>query len=164
MGLIKKGDESMEKDTTYLFEKEKISKAMMSLALPSILVSIVDLIYSTINAYFVGQLNNTAMIAAMDPCTSLVILIDSVGACIGIGGASCLGRFLGARKNEEVRETVRTAMTLCLVLTVIHLAVGLIALKPFILWQTDDELVIHYAFGGPQLTRIYRFVWRKDNA
>ena len=57
----------MEKDTTYLFEKEKISKAMITLARPSILVSIVDLIYSTVNAYFVGRLNNSAMLASMDP-------------------------------------------------------------------------------------------------
>ena len=136
----------MEKDTTYLFEKEKISKAMMSLALPSILISIVDLIYSTINAYFVGLLNNNAMIAAMDPSTSIMMIMESVGACVGIGGASCLGRYLGAKKNEEVSETVRTAMTLCIVMSAVHMAFGFIALKPFIMWQTDDVQVINYAF------------------
>ena len=135
----------MEKDTTYLFEKEKISKAMMSLALPSILVSIVDLIYSTINAYFVGQLNNSAMIAAMDPSSSIVMFIESVGACVGIGGASCLGRYLGAKKEEKVKETVRTAMTLCLLLSAIHMILGFVFLKPFISWQTDDQVVVKYA-------------------
>ena len=135
----------MEKDTTYLFEKEKISKAMMSLALPSILVSVVDLIYSTINAYFVGQLNNSAMIAAMDPCSSIIMFIESVGACVGIGGASCLGRYLGAKKEDKVNETVRTAMTLCILLSAIHMVIGFLFLKPFISWQTDDQIVIKYA-------------------
>ena len=135
----------MEKDTTYLFEKEKISKAMITLALPSILVSIVDLIYSTVNAYFVGRLDNSAMLASMDPSTSIMMFIESVGACVGIGGASCLGRYLGAKKNDKVTETVRTSMTLCFLLSVIHMVLGLLMVKPFIMWQTDDPEVIRYA-------------------
>ena len=135
----------MEKDTTYLFEKEKISKAMISLALPSILVSIVDLIYSTVNAYFVGRLNNSAMLASMDPSSSIMMFIESVGACVGIGGASCLGRYLGAKKTDKIEETVRTSMTLCFLLSVIHMVLGFLVVKPFIMWQTDDPEVIRYA-------------------
>ncbi len=89
----------MNRDSTYLFEKEKIGKAMIALAVPSILVSVVDLIYSTINQYFVGQLKNSAMIAAMSTNVSINIFIESVGAFVGIGGASYLGRILGARSD-----------------------------------------------------------------
>ena len=135
----------MEKDTTYLFEKEKISKAMITLARPSILVSIVDLIYSTVNAYFVGRLNNSAMLASMDPSSSIMMFIESVGACVGIGGASCLGRYLGAKKTDKVEETVRTSMTLCFLLSIIHMVLGFLIVKPFIMWQTDDPEVIRYA-------------------
>lgn len=142
---MEKGEGHMEKDTRYLFEHEKISKAMITLALPSILVSMIDLIYSTINAYFIGKLNNSAMIAAMDPCGSIMMFIESVGVCVGIGGATCLGRYLGAHKDDKVQETVRTAMTLCFLLSRIHMVIGFIVLKPFIRWQTQDEVVVHYA-------------------
>lgn len=136
----------MSQHSNYLFEKEKISKAMIHLALPSILVSVVDLVYSTINAYFVGQLNNAAMIAAMDPVSSIVMLIESVGACVGIGGASYLGRQLGAKKEDAVYETVRTSMTLCLLLSVLHMLVGFLVMRPFIYWQTSDPEVVKYAY------------------
>ena len=74
----------MSSDSTYVFEKEKISRAMVQLAVPSILVSIVDLIYSMINQYFVGMLKNSAMIAAISTVTTIDILIESVGICVGI--------------------------------------------------------------------------------
>ncbi len=136
----------MNGDSTYVFEKEKISRAMVQLAVPSILVSIVDLIYSMINQYFVGMLKNSAMIAAISTVTTIDILIESVGICVGIGGASYLGRTLGARSSsEKIYETVRTSMTLCLSLTVLHMIVGFLMLKPYVLWQTKDAEVISYS-------------------
>lgn len=136
----------MSSDSTYVFEKEKISRAMVQLAVPSILVSIVDLIYSMINQYFVGMLKNSAMIAAISTVTTIDILIESVGICVGIGGASYLGRILGARSSsEKIYETVRTAMTLCLSLTALHMIIGFLVLKPYVLWQTKDAEVISYA-------------------
>ena len=120
----------MSSDSTYVFEKEKISRAMVQLAVPSILVSIVDLIYSMINQYFVGMLKNSAMIAAISTVTTIDILIESVGICVGIGGASYLGRILGARSSsEKIYETVRTAMTLCLSLTALHMIIGFLMPK-----------------------------------
>ena len=136
----------MNGDSTYVFEKEKISRAMVQLAVPSILVSIVDLIYSMINQYFVGMLKNSAMIAAISTVTTIDILIESVGICVGIGGASYLGRILGARSSsEKIYETVRTSMTLCLSLTVLHMIIGFLMLKPYVLWQTKDAEVISYS-------------------
>ena len=138
----------MNGDCTYVFEKEKISRAMVQLAVPSILVSIVDLIYSMINQYFVGMLKNSAMIAAISTVSTIDILIESVGICVGIGGASYLGRILGARSSsEKIYETVRTSMTLCLSLTVLHMIVGFLMLKPYVLWQTKDAENVYGTFS-----------------
>ena len=153
----------MHRDSTYLFEKEKIGKAMIALAVPSILVSVVDLIYSTINQYFVGQLKNSAMIAAMSTNVSINIFIESVGAFVGIGGASYLGRILGARSDpEKVYETVRTSMTLCIVLSLVHMVLGILVLRPYILWQTNDPEVISYAtiYGIIDIVMMVFFVIR----
>ena len=153
----------MGKESTYLFEKESISKAMIALAVPAILVSVVELIYSMVNQYFVAQLKNSAMIAAMSTSTSLDILIDSVGVCIGIGGASYLGRILGAKSDEKaVYETVRTSMTLCILMTLVHMLLGLAVLKPYIYWQTEDPEVISYAvsYGAIQIVTMVLYVIR----
>ena len=142
------GEKGMGKDSTYLFEKEKISQAMIALAVPSILVSVVDLIYSMVNQYVVGLLKNSAMIAAMSTSASIDILIESVGVCVGIGGASYLGRILGAGSEEKkIYETVRTSMSFCILVTLIHMAFGFLVLKPYILWQTTDTEVVSYSLG-----------------
>ena len=48
------------KADTYVLEQEKIGTAMIRLAAPSVMVSVISLIYELINSFYIGQLNNTA--------------------------------------------------------------------------------------------------------
>ena len=52
-------------DKIELFENTKINKAVWNLALPTILSMVVIIIYNIADTYFIGQTNNTSMVAAV---------------------------------------------------------------------------------------------------
>lgn len=80
------------KADTYVLEQEKIGTAMIRLAAPSVMVSVISLIYELINSFYIGQLNNTAMLASISLSATLTLLITKIGEAVGIGAASYLGR------------------------------------------------------------------------
>ena len=50
-----------------LFEKTKVSKAYMTLALPVVLGMVVSLIYNMVDTFFIARTGNTALIAGVSP-------------------------------------------------------------------------------------------------
>ena len=53
------------KADTYLLAHEKIGTAMIKLAVPAVMVSVITLIYDLINSFFIGRQNNKAMQASL---------------------------------------------------------------------------------------------------
>ena len=76
------------KADTYLLAHEKIGTAMIKLAVPAVMVSVISLIYELINSFFIGRLNNTAMLASISLSATLTLLISKIGEAAGIGAAS----------------------------------------------------------------------------
>ena len=52
-----------------LFEKTKVSKAYMTLALPVVLGMVVSLIYNMVDTFFIARTGNTALIAMIKRIT-----------------------------------------------------------------------------------------------
>ena len=110
-------------NSSYLFEKEDITKAMTKLALPAVLVSLIGLIHELIHSVFIAQLNNTAMLSSTSLSMTLVTIIMKVGEAIGIGASTHLGREMGAKNDSKAKEIVRTAVTLDVIIGLVLTAV-----------------------------------------
>ena len=61
-----------------LFEKTKVSKAYMTLALPVVLGMVVSLIYNMVDTFFIARTGNTALIAGV----SLGTVTSSASAAV----------------------------------------------------------------------------------
>lgn len=138
------------KADTYVLEQEKIGTAMIRLAAPSVMVSVISLIYELINSFYIGQLNNTAMLASISLSATLTLLITKIGEAVGIGAASYLGRQLGAKQEHVTYEIVRTTLSFVALFSILFTLAALLILNPYITWQTMDPAVIHYGrlYGG----------------
>jgi multidrug efflux pump len=66
-------------DPTYYFEKAPVPKAILHMALPMIMGMILDLVYNIVDAFFVGRLGNTAMLAAITLAFPFFIVLMGVG-------------------------------------------------------------------------------------
>ncbi|MBQ6559262.1 MAG: polysaccharide biosynthesis C-terminal domain-containing protein [Erysipelotrichaceae bacterium] len=128
-----------------IFEDDNISRALIRLAIPSVTISLITIIYEMIHQVFIAQLNDTAMLASTSCTVTLVLIITQIGEAVGVGGSTYLGRQLGAGNSVRSKEIVRACITLDLFLSLILMAICLLVMKPYIYWQTSDPAVIRYA-------------------
>ena len=54
-----------ENNTLYYLEKAPVSKAIVHMAVPMILSMVINIVYNITDAFYIGMLNNTSMLAAI---------------------------------------------------------------------------------------------------
>ena len=87
-----------------LFEKTKVSKAYMTLALPVVLGMVVSLIYNMVDTFFIAWTGNTALIAGVSLGTPIFTLMIALGDIFGVGGSSVISRLFGKKEYEDGRR------------------------------------------------------------
>ena len=95
----------MMDDKTILFEKTPVPKAVMQLAVPTILSSLVMVIYNLADTYFVGMMNNPVQNAAVTLAAPVLLAFNAVNNLFGVGSSSMMSRALGRRDYESVRRS-----------------------------------------------------------
>ncbi|MBR4375137.1 MAG: MATE family efflux transporter, partial [Treponema sp.] len=58
-----------------IFEKDPIPKAVLKLAVPTVLSMIVTVLYNMVDAFFVGMTNNPSMFAAVNVATPVFMVL-----------------------------------------------------------------------------------------
>lgn len=86
-----------------LFEEIPVPRAVTILAIPTIISQIVTMIYNLADTFFIGQLSNPYMVAAVSLVYPWFNLITALGNLFGIGGSSLISRMLGAGDHEDAR-------------------------------------------------------------
>ncbi len=89
-------------EKTELFEKVPIPKAVMTLAVPTILSSLVMVIYNLADTYFVGILNDPIQSAAVTLAAPVLLAFNAVNNLFGVGSSSMMSRGLGAKNYDTV--------------------------------------------------------------
>lgn len=109
----------MDKKRRFLLESENVQKALLLLAVPSIIAMVTNAIYNFVDALFVGMLDNTAMLAAVTVTFPMVMIMGAIGQGLGIGAGSLIARQLGSKKEHLVSKTVYTVMFSAIVFSII---------------------------------------------
>ena len=89
----------------YLFEEAPVAKAVMSMAIPTILSSLVMVIYNMADTYFVSLLNNSIQNAAVTLASPVLLAFNAVNNLFGVGSSSMMSRALGKKDYETVRKS-----------------------------------------------------------
>ena len=93
----------MEKiGNTQLFEESPIPKAVMTLAIPTILSSLVMVIYNLADTYFVGMLNDPIQNAAVTLAAPVLLAFNAINNLFGVGTSSMMSRGLGRQDYDTV--------------------------------------------------------------
>ena len=87
---------------TELFESMPIPRAVMKLAIPTVLSSLVTVLYNLADTYFVGMLNNAVENAAVTLAAPLLLAFNAVNNLFGVGSSSMMSRSLGKKDYETV--------------------------------------------------------------
>lgn len=86
---------------TQLFENMSVPRAVMSLSVPTVLSSLVMVIYNLADTYFVGMLNDSVQNSAVTLAAPVLLAFNAINNLFGVGSSSMMSRGLG-RKDYDV--------------------------------------------------------------
>jgi Na+-driven multidrug efflux pump len=90
---------------TSLFESVPIPKAVVALCVPTIISSLVMVLYNLADTYFVGMLNDPVQNAAVTLAGPVLLAFNAVNNLFGVGTSSMMSRALGRRDYETVHKS-----------------------------------------------------------
>ncbi len=115
----------MNKNQDYLFQEMPVQKAVLSLAIPTVISQLINLIYNIADTFFIGQLDDPRQVAAATVSVPAFMTLTALSNMFGIGGASKISRCLGRGDTKEAtKSAVFSIWTAAIVALVYGIAVG----------------------------------------
>lgn len=131
-----------------IFASYPIPKAVAALAVPSVLSSIVNVIYNMADTYFVSLMKDTEATAAVSLTMPVFLFFVAFGNIFGVGGSAYISRSMGEGRKDRVKKISSFAIFSSILSGAVLLALILIFIKPLItaLGSTGAETT-EYAYG-----------------
>ncbi|EGT3600303.1 MATE family efflux transporter [Clostridium perfringens] len=95
--------ENTESNIKYL-KDEPIKKAIAHLSIPMMIGMSAGTIYNIINAYFIGLMNDTAMISAITLGLPIFTVLMAFGNMFGVGGGTFITRLVAKNEDEKAKK------------------------------------------------------------
>ena len=92
-------------DKTYLFEEAPIPSTVARLAVPTILSSLVMVLYNLADTYFVGMLGDPIENSAVTLAAPVLLAFNAVNNLFGVGTSSMMSRALGRKDYDTVAKS-----------------------------------------------------------
>ena len=126
-----------------LFERTPIPKAILELALPSVVGQIILVIYNMADSFFLGLTGSDAMITAVTVCMPAFMFLSAIANLFGVGGASVISRSFGNRLLERAQSASAFALTGCILTTLLYSAAAWAGMDRFIDLLGGHEAAVH---------------------
>ena len=94
-----------KKSKTYLFEEMPLPRAVMTLAVPTVISSLVMVLYNLADTWFVGLLNDPVQNSAVTLAAPVTLAFYFVTNLFGVGSSSMMGRALGAKDIDTAKRS-----------------------------------------------------------
>ena len=101
---------------------EKIIKLLFSLAIPSIIAQLVNILYNIVDRIYIGQMaNGTIAMAALSVTLPIVTFVSAFTQLVGMGGAPLCAIRLGEQRKDKAEEIMTNSFVLLIILSLIHI-------------------------------------------
>lgn len=141
-----------------------ILRKLLLFAIPLMLSSILQLLFNAADIVVVGRFAGDDSLAAVGSTSSLINLLTNLFIGLSVGANVLVARYFGAKKIEELRATVHTAMTLSLAGGAILTIVGIAGAPVILTWMKSPPEVFSLSvtylrvyFAGITATMVYNF-------
>ena len=84
-----------------LFRTGSVWKSIFSMAVPSIIIILVMVLYNMADMFFVGCLGDTAQVAAVSVVGPVFSILAAVATMLGAGSSAIIARCFGAGEIEQ---------------------------------------------------------------
>lgn len=137
---------------------------LLAFTLPLMCSSVLQLLFNAADIIVVGSFAGDTALAAVGSNTALINLLTNFFLGLSIGANVLVARFYGAKAEEDVSDTVHTAMLLSIFSGIILTVVGCLGARQILIWMQTPEDVLPLAtiylriyFVGMTSMMIYNF-------
>ncbi len=135
----------MQQNRMEILETMPVYKAIWTLAIPTMLAMLIQVIYNMADTFFIGKLNEPNMVAAIAIAFPIFMIIQAFGNIFAIGGASLISRSLGKGENVNAIQagaiSFWSALAVCIFVTIM----GLLFVEPILYICGASENTIGFA-------------------
>ena len=89
---------------TVLFETMPVGKALLTMAIPTIVSQLITMIYNLADTFFIGRTNDPYKVAAASVVSILFFILTSLANLFGVGGGSLMSRLLGEKREMDAKR------------------------------------------------------------
>lgn len=134
-------------DEHELMGRMKISKAVAKMAIPSVISSLVTVVYNMADTFFVGQTGDSLQVAAVSLTNPIFILMMAFANMLGMGGSAVLSVALGEKDELRAKKASSFVTYASLIIGVIFAAVLIIFMNPILALFGANEQTYEFARG-----------------
>lgn len=88
-----------------LMDSASVPKAIITLAIPTVISNMITLIYNLTDTFFIGMLDDPIQLGAISLAFPVFLVIQAVGSIFAFGAPAYISRSLGAKRYDEVKST-----------------------------------------------------------
>lgn len=125
----------------------KVSKAVAKMAIPSVISSLVTVVYNMADTFFVGQTGDALQVAAVSLTNPIFILFMAFANMFGMGGSAAASMALGQKNEKRVRQVSAFATYASLIVGVLFAVILLVFTGPILSLFGADAQTYEYARG-----------------
>lgn len=134
-------------DKTELFETSPIPNAVAKLCIPTVLASLVMILYNLADTFFVGELNSPVQNAGVTLVAPVLLAFNAVNNLFGVGTSSKMSRALGSKDIDTVYRSSAFGFYSALIFSIV-MAIGCTVFKAPLMrllgaddttWQTTSD-------------------------
>ena len=141
-----------------------LPRKMLLFALPLILSSVLQLLFNAADLIVVGRCVGDGALAAVGSTGALINLLTNLFIGLSVGANVLVARFIGARQDRDVEETVHTALLTSVISGILLAAVGVTFARPLLtLMDTPADVIdgaslyMRIYFLGMPIMMVYNF-------
>lgn len=135
----------MKYTTDEILGKIPVSKAIVKLALPTIMAMIIMAVYNFVDTLFIGFLNSDESLSAVSVAFPIMTLMGAVGQVLGAGSAAVIGRAFGSSNDNFASKTATTIIYTAFISAIVFMSVGLIFSESIFKIFGATERIMPYA-------------------
>ena len=100
---------------------EPITKLLFSLAIPTVLAQLVNLLYNIVDRMYVGRIpiDGSLALAGLGVTFPIIMLVSAFAALIGMGGAPRVSIAMGKKDNDEAEKIMGNCFTMLTVIAIV---------------------------------------------
>ncbi|MBQ7801230.1 MAG: MATE family efflux transporter [Oscillospiraceae bacterium] len=127
--------------------RDKVSKLVLRIAIPSMLAQFVSVCYSIVDRMFVGNIPGVGdvSLAGVGICGPIVTMIGAFAYLVGIGGTPLMGISLGERNKERASRIMANCFLLLCLTAILITAVVIPLREPMLRLFGASDVTYPYA-------------------